>query len=95
MEDSSMLDRFFVAIRRDPCISTAHISIYMALVFYARNQPIQAPIHVFSQQIIDICKISSRSTYYRCIRDLADFGYVDYTPVFSKHRPSVVRLILM
>ena len=94
MENQGLLDRFFVAIRRDPCISTTHISIYLALAFYARNQPPQAPIHVFSQQIIDICKLSSRSTYYRCIRDLAEFGYLHYTPVFSPHRPSVVRLLV-
>ena len=92
METSDLVSRFFDAIRRDPCISTTHISIYMALVYYSKDQPSAATIHVYSQQIIDICKISSRSTYYRCMHDLHAFGYLQYMPVFKRNKPSQVLL---
>jgi hypothetical protein len=93
MEALNLVSGFFDAIRKDPCISTTHISIYMALVFYSKDQPATCPIHVFSQQIIDICKISSRSTYYRCMHDLDAFGYLQYTPVFKRNKPSQVLLL--
>ncbi|GLU57374.1 hypothetical protein Dfri01_68350 [Dyadobacter frigoris] len=93
METLNLFSGFFDAIRKDPCVSTTHISIYMALVFYAKDQPAATPIHVFGQQIIDICKISSRSTYYRCMHDLHAFGYLQYTPVFKRNKPSQVLLL--
>lgn len=92
MAATNLVNQFFTAIKKDPCISTTHISIYMALVFYARNQPEDSTIHVYSQQIIDICKLSSRSTYYRCMHDLHAFGYLQYTPVFKRNKPSQVLL---
>lgn len=93
MENLNLVSRFFDAIRKDPCVSTTHISIYMALVHYGRDQPAADTIHVYSQQIIDICKISSRSTYYRCMHDLHAFGYLQYTPVFKRNKPSQVLLL--
>lgn len=93
METSTMISGFFDAIRKDPCISTTHISIYMALVHYSKDQPLAETIYVYSQQIIDICKISSRSTYYRCMHDLHAYGYLQYTPVFKRNKPSQVLLI--
>ncbi len=93
MEAISFVNQFFTAIRRDPCISTTHISIYMALVHYGKDQPAAAPIYVYSQQIIDICKLSSRSTYYRCMHDLHAFGYLQYSPVFKRNKPSQVLLL--
>ena len=93
MENLDLYGRFFTAIKHDPCINTTHISIFMALIFHAKDQPEGAPIHVFSKQIIDICKISSRSTYYRCMHDLHAFGYVQYTPVFKRNKPSIVQLL--
>lgn len=93
METLNLVSRFFDAIRKDPCINTTHISIYMALVYYGKDQPTASTIHVYSQQIIDICKISSRSTYYRCMHDLHAFGYLQYMPVFKRNKPSQVLLL--
>lgn len=84
------LSDFFVAIERDPRISITHIGIYAALLKYRAEMGLTNPITVFCREIIEIAKISSPSTYHRCVRDLSDYGYIKYQPSFNKNRGSII-----
>ena len=37
-----------------------------------------------------IAKISALKTYYRCIKDMSDYGYLRYVPSKKKNRASKI-----
>ncbi|UBM58712.1 hypothetical protein LAG90_18085 [Marinilongibacter aquaticus] len=89
-ETSKPLSDFFRAIERDPRIGTTHIGIYAALL-HKRAVLLQAnPISVYSWEIMNIAKVSSPATYYKCVRDLADYGYIIYEPSYNRYEASKI-----
>jgi len=84
------LSDFFSAIEKDPRISITHIGIYAALLQYRKEKGLINPIVVFSHEIMTISKISSPATYYKCVRDLSDFGYIRYESSFQNNQGSKI-----
>jgi hypothetical protein len=92
MEKTPLINDFFTAIIDDYRITPAHISVYMALCHLDAEHEGTGQIFIFSRQIMPLAKVSSSATYRKCIRDLDEFGYIDYTPSFSCILGSMVRL---
>ncbi|PLK45285.1 hypothetical protein C0V77_07070 [Emticicia sp. TH156] len=90
MEILKPLSDFFSAIEKDARISITHIGIYAALIQYRKEKGFLNPIVVFSHEIMRIAKISSPSTYLKCVRDLSDYGYLRYESSFNKKRGSKI-----
>ncbi len=82
------LSDFFVAIERDPRISITHIGIYAALLQYRKEKEFMNPIVAFSHQIMLLAKVSSPTTYHKCVRDLNDYGYIRYEPSYNRNKGS-------
>jgi hypothetical protein len=76
------LTRFYEAIREDSRIAPSHISVYMALFECWNQNDFQNPVSIRRQQIMESAKISGLATYHRCIRELHEYGYIDYLPSF-------------
>jgi hypothetical protein len=74
------LSRFYEAIREDNRILPSHIAVYMALFERWSRQEFQNPVLIVRGEIMQAAKISGLATYHRCIRDLHQFGYLDYQP---------------
>jgi hypothetical protein len=94
MESINYLGMFFNAIANDPRVSITHIGIYAALLQYWQMNNYPMPLEVFSHDIMPIAKVSASKTYHRCIRDLNDYGYLEYIPSYNKHSGSKVYLVL-
>ncbi len=93
MGEVKELTSFLTAIRKDHRIGTSHISLYMALFqFYNLNQ-FQNPVEITKALVMEVAKISGLATYHKCIRDLAEFGYIDYRPSFHPGVSSRVVLL--
>lgn len=87
------LTNFYSAIREDHRIGISHISLYMALFqFYNLNQ-FRNPVGITRAAVMEVAKISGLATYHRCIKDLADFGYIQYKPSFNPAIGSQVFLL--
>ena len=84
MRQLQPLDDFFAAIAEDPRISTAHISLYMALLKLWSEHGFQNPIRVYSAEVMSLCKISGIATYHKRIRELHEFGYIRYVPSYYR-----------
>jgi len=82
-----MLD-FFSAIEKDFRISSTHIAIYAALLRYRSLKGFINPIEVFRVELVTAAKISSKSTYHKCMQELHEYGYLRYEPSFKKTRGS-------
>ncbi len=93
VEQAQQLSEFFRAIEQDGRIAPTHISIYMALLHYCAEHQFQNPIAVFSYEIMKIAKISTRSTYYKGVRDLNDFGYILFQSTRKRNQGSKIYLI--
>lgn len=90
--EASQLSHFFNRIQADPRISVTHIGIYAALIRYRQQNGAENSFSVFARQIMQIAKISSSSTYHKCIRELYDYGYIGYEPSFNKTKGSRISL---
>lgn len=75
---------FFETIMDDPRITTAHVSIYLAMVSEFENAREIQMLEVNRSRIMQLAKINARSTYDKVIHDLDQFGYIKYYPCFGR-----------
>jgi len=93
METSELLSSFMQAIAENTKVSAHHISVYMALLDYKNRTGKQGAFTVFSREILPYAKLSRPGTYHRIMMDLAQFGYIRYTPSYSWVLGSLVELL--
>lgn len=93
MEEVKQLTTFFDAIKEDNRIGASHICLYMALFQLYNLNRFQNPIKITRLTLMGIAKIGGLATYHRCIKDLADFGYISYTPSYNPAVGSLVYLL--
>jgi hypothetical protein len=80
---SNNLKDFLKKIEDDPVITAKHISLYLSL-FGGRGWDPTKSVALNRVDLMRRSKISGRSTYYRCLRDLHEQGYIRYRP--ARHR---------
>jgi hypothetical protein len=90
MEILKPLSDFFKAIENDYRISITHIGIYVALLQFRADKGFINPIQAFRYEIMDIAKISSPKTYYKCIRELNEYGYIKYESTRKRNQGSKI-----
>lgn len=62
----------------DERISSNHISIYLALFKNANDNRFENPFPIYRPEIMKAAKITSFSTYTRCLQQLHEWGYIQY-----------------
>lgn len=87
------LTSFFAAIRMDDRIGVCHISLYMALFQFYNLNRFQNPVDITRAGVMEIAKISGLATYHKCMKDLADFGYIQYMPSYNPSTGSKVHIL--
>ena len=93
MEEVKELTSFYLAIQEDNRIGTSHISLYMALFQIYNLNRFQSPVRVNRTILMQMAKISGLATYHKCIKDLAEFGYIKYQPSYNPGITSKVHLL--
>jgi len=92
MKLAVLLSAFYRAIGPDHRIGATHISMYMALLFDYSTNRFQNPVILRRKKVMEKSKISSRTTYNRCLKELHSYGYIEYKPSF-KYGESQVRML--
>ncbi len=90
MEVLKPLSDFFKAIENDYRISITHIGIYVALLQFRVDRGFINPIRAFRYEIMAIAKISSPKTYYKCMRELNEYGYIKYVSTRKRNQGSTI-----
>lgn len=90
MELLKPLSDFFKAIESDYRISITHIGIYVALLEFRAGKGFINPIQAYRCEIMDIAKISSPKTYYKCMRELNEYGYIKYVSTRKRNQGSTI-----
>ena len=73
---SGVFEKFSI----DDRLSAYHISLYVALFQLWNINRFSSPLLIIRSEVMQISRISSKSTYHRCIKELDSFGYIEYLP---------------
>ena len=87
------LKAFLDKIKNDHRIGTAHISLYVALLGLREEIPAAVFFPIDRQELMERSKILGKTLYYKCLRELASFGYIQYRPEHHPGRKSAVKII--
>ena len=93
MEQVKELTSFYSAIKSDPRIGTTHISLYMALFQFYNLNRLTNPILITRTAVMEVAKISGLATYHKCMKDLVEYGYIQYQPSYNPSISSRVYLL--
>lgn len=77
---NAVLEKF----NEDESINPSHISLYMALFQIWNWNRFSKEFMVNRDEVMQLAKIASTSTYHRCIKKLEEGKYLEYKP--SKNR---------
>ena len=88
------LTAFYERLSIDNRLNPVHISMYLAL-FQAWNlNRFQNPFSVCREQLLLYSRIGSLHTYYKCLYDLHEWGYIEYIPSRNPVKGSLVNLCI-
>lgn len=76
--------------RDDRRIGSTHIGLFAAAVHYSATMGGCNPIKAYSSDIMGLAKIAALRTYCRCLKELDEYGYVEYHPSKKKNVPSSI-----
>jgi hypothetical protein len=79
MESRIELSSFYETILQEGRIGASHISLYVALLYQMEKENSRTHLFVYRLKMMELAKISRR-TYNKCMRDLAELGYIVYEP---------------
>ena len=91
MREMGLLEKFMARAKDDPRIGMTHISLYAALVALIPIRQ-EHPLCVFARDVMPYCKLYSKYTYNRTLRQLHEFGYVHYVASYNHFLGSLVYL---
>lgn len=86
------LNHFFTKVEKSEKIQPTHISLYLALFQLWNLNRFQNPITASRSELMKVSKISSYTTYYKCIHDLTALKWIEYSPSNSVYKGSYFRL---
>jgi hypothetical protein len=92
-ELNNQLAGFSKMVRRmgkDTRLLATHISLCTALFACWQKNEFISPFPVTRKQLMAFSRIASVATYHKCIKELNDFGYIQYQPSFSPKQESQV-----
>ncbi len=89
------LTGFFERVVPDNRLNPTHISLYLSLFQYWNINRFQNPISICRGELMKVSKISAKATYHKCMKDLNNYGYVQYLPSFNPFKGSLVNIIIL
>ncbi len=83
----------FERFAEDERITPFHISLYFALFQFWNRNRFRNPFPILREEIMALAHIGSVNTYTRCMKQLHQWGYIEYLPSFSPNTGSKVSCI--
>jgi replication initiation and membrane attachment protein DnaB len=87
-----VLENFLKIVKPDMRINPRHISIYMSLFQEWTKNNFESPLILKAKTVMELSKISSRTTFIKCINDLHEYGYIKYVASRDHYRGSEIYL---
>ncbi len=74
------LSTFYTKLYTDNRFTPHHISLYCAIFQTWNIEHFQNPIQVNRHELMKLAKIGSVNTYIRCLKELDQWNFIQYTP---------------
>ena len=86
------LNGVFEHFAKDGRLNPTHISLYMGLFQLWNQYHFSETFHINREEVMELSKIGSKSTYHRCIKELDYWSYLMYTPSHNPFRGSRIKM---
>ena len=87
------MNGFFARLSEDKRMSSYHISLYFALFQQWNEQRFAEQFIITRGETMEMSRLGSMNTYARCMKELAEWGYIVYKPSSNLHAGSRVSCI--
>jgi len=87
------LNAFFTVIRNDKRLTSAHVSLYMAMFQYWNFNRFQNPFTIRREVMLSLSKIGSKNTYHKCLKELHQAGYIIQHISLLKYTPIKISMV--
>lgn len=86
------LNSFFHRVEKDQHLTPYHIGLYMALFQKWNRHQFKSTFTIYREELMRYAKIGSKDTYYKCMRELHQQGYILYLPAPCRYTPVKVSM---
>ncbi|WP_149304208.1 hypothetical protein [Pareuzebyella sediminis] len=86
------LNGVFDQFSKDSRLNPTHISLYVALFQFWNTNYFKPEFFINRDEVMQCAKIGSKSTYHRCIKELAHWSYIVYTPSHNPFKGSRIKM---
>ena len=87
------LNAFFTVIRNDKRLTSAHVSLYMAMFQYWNFNRFQNPFTIHRDVMLSLSKIGSKNTYHKCLKELHLAGYIVQHISLLRYAPIKISMV--
>ena len=87
------LNSFFSKAESQDWLSPHHQSLYLTLFRIWNQTGFKQTFTIYRDQVMEKAKIGSKSTYYRCLRELENAGYFIYHTPKLKYEAAMITMI--
>ena len=79
-------------IEKDGRLHSSHVALYLALFQYWNMNRFKNPISIHREDTLNLSKIGSRNTYYKCMKELSNWGFLLYYPSHDSKKGSIIEM---
>ncbi len=79
----AILIRFLEKAGNDDRLLPSHISLFTSVYYLLRKTGGENEVKISRKKLMPLAKISSISTYHRCMSELVALGYIIYEPSYN------------
>jgi len=76
-EDIQALKSFMERVSSDHRVSALHVSLYVAIFVLSSGDGL---LQVRKKDLMKASRINGKTAYYKCLKELAEYGYIEYWP---------------
>ena len=87
------LTAYYHRMSEDHSLNATHVSLYMALFQFWNLNRFHNPMSIARDEVMQISKIGSKSTYHKCMQELHDKKYIVYHPSTNPLKGSTVIML--
>lgn len=87
------LEGFYLRLADDRRLTPFHVSLYLSLFRQWNQNRFRNPFPISREELMFFSRIGSVNTYTRCLKQLHEWGYIEYSPSNCPHIGSQVSCI--
>lgn len=81
-------------ISETPEMNPTHVSLYISLFALWNLNQFRNPISINRREVMSISRIGSKHTYHKCLRDLHQMNFLDYSPSHNPLKGSLIEMFI-